>query len=151
MVLGATNQPWELDDAFKRRFEKRIYIPLPGPAERAALLGLQLRAIALGPDVDLPALAGRTDGYSGADMAVVAKHAAYAPMRRLQADVGRAFPRPDQVRERLAAIMAAEAAVAAAPVGQADLLDALAANKPSASKAGLRAYEEFERTAGSGM
>ena len=29
MVLGATNHPWDIDEAFRRRFEKRVYIPLP--------------------------------------------------------------------------------------------------------------------------
>ena len=38
LVLGATNLPWELDPAVRRRFERRIYIPLPEYESRLALL-----------------------------------------------------------------------------------------------------------------
>ncbi len=42
LVLGATNIPWGLDSAIRRRFEKRIYIPLPDMDGRLALLNNQL-------------------------------------------------------------------------------------------------------------
>lgn len=42
LVLGATNIPWELDPAIRRRFEKRVYIPLPEPHARAIMFKLNL-------------------------------------------------------------------------------------------------------------
>ena len=42
LVLGATNVPWELDPAMRRRFEKRIYISLPETDARAYMAQLHL-------------------------------------------------------------------------------------------------------------
>lgn len=38
LVLGATNFPWGLDPAMRRRFQKRIYIPLPEEPARYSML-----------------------------------------------------------------------------------------------------------------
>ena len=149
MVLGATNQPWELDDAFKRRFEKRIYIPLPGPEERKVLLRLCLQKIKLADGIDTDALAALLNNYSGADIAVVCKHAAYAPMRHKQAEVQRKFPRADQMRERVLAIQASEAEIMNAGITQSDFEEAISANKPSASGGNLKHFEEYARDHGS--
>jgi katanin p60 ATPase-containing subunit A1 len=43
MVLAATNFPWDIDEALRRRLEKRIYIPLPAAREREELLRLALK------------------------------------------------------------------------------------------------------------
>ena len=45
MVLAATNFPWDIDEALRRRLEKRIYISLPGPAERKELMHINLKVI----------------------------------------------------------------------------------------------------------
>lgn len=42
LVLGATNIPWGLDPAIRRRFEKRIYIALPEPNARANMFKLNI-------------------------------------------------------------------------------------------------------------
>ena len=42
LVLGATNIPWQLDAAIRRRFEKRIYIPLPEPHARSQMFELNV-------------------------------------------------------------------------------------------------------------
>ena len=41
MVLAATNFPWDIDEALRRRLEKRIYIPLPTLEGREALLKVE--------------------------------------------------------------------------------------------------------------
>jgi vacuolar protein-sorting-associated protein 4 len=40
LVLGATNTPWNIDAAMRRRFEKRIYIPLPEDSARARIFNV---------------------------------------------------------------------------------------------------------------
>ena len=60
-VLAATNFPWNLDDALRRRFEKRIYIPLPDVAQRLQLFEINSRGIFLAGDVDLEVLARKTE------------------------------------------------------------------------------------------
>jgi vacuolar protein-sorting-associated protein 4 len=43
LVLGATNLPWALDPAVRRRFEKRVYIPLPDIKGRLAMLKIAIK------------------------------------------------------------------------------------------------------------
>lgn len=43
VVLAATNFPWDIDEALRRRLEKRIYIPLPEKEERLELLNIHLK------------------------------------------------------------------------------------------------------------
>ncbi|MCE4600288.1 MAG: ATP-binding protein [Desulfurococcales archaeon] len=67
-VIGATNKPWKLDEAFIRRFQKRIYVPLPDRRARKRLLEMLTSKIKLAPDVDLDELADMLEGYNGSDI-----------------------------------------------------------------------------------
>ena len=82
MVLAATNRPWDLDEAIRRRLEKRVYIPLPTAAGRRNLFEINLKGIDLDSTVAFDELVTRTEGYSGADLANVCREAAMMPMRR---------------------------------------------------------------------
>ncbi|GFR49386.1 hypothetical protein Agub_g11437 [Astrephomene gubernaculifera] len=82
MVLAATNCPWDLDPALRRRLEKRIHIGLPDAPQRESLLRLHLRGVTLARDVDLAVLAAACEGLSGADIRLLCRDAAMAPLRR---------------------------------------------------------------------
>lgn len=82
MLLAATNFPWEIDEALRRRLEKRIYIPPPDAEARMELLRISLEQVKLAEDVDLQALAARLEGFSGADIANICRDASMMSMRR---------------------------------------------------------------------
>ncbi|XP_073439265.1 katanin p60 ATPase-containing subunit A-like 1 [Dendrobates tinctorius] len=82
MVLAATNFPWDIDEALRRRLEKRIYIPLPTANGRAELLKINLREVELDPAVNLEVIAEKIEGYSGADITNVCRDASMMAMRR---------------------------------------------------------------------
>jgi SpoVK/Ycf46/Vps4 family AAA+-type ATPase len=69
--------PQELDEAARRRFTKRIYVPLPDAGSRRALLSHALAKTAHAlSDGDVDAIVAACEGYSGADLAQVVDAAA---------------------------------------------------------------------------
>lgn len=85
LVLGATNIPWQLDAAVRRRFERRIYIALPEVEARTRMFELNIGDVACDcTPHDLKVLAEMTDGYSGHDIAVVVRDALMQPIRKIQ-------------------------------------------------------------------
>ncbi|BFZ19600.1 hypothetical protein BsWGS_22638 [Bradybaena similaris] len=85
LVLGATNIPWALDSAIRRRFEKRIYIPLPEAPARSEMFKLHLGSTPnFLTEEDFKELGLKTEGYSGADISVVVRDALMQPVRKVQ-------------------------------------------------------------------
>ena len=85
LVLGATNTPWELDPAVRRRFEKRIFISLPEKEARKQMfiknVGKEKTEMT---DQDYELLAEKTDGFSASDVGVMTKEALMQPIRKCQ-------------------------------------------------------------------
>lgn len=85
LVLGATNVPWELDPAVRRRFERRIYIPLPDIHARAAMFKIRLgKTPHCLTEEDFMELGKASEGYSGSDITIVVKEAMMMPVRKCQ-------------------------------------------------------------------
>ncbi|THU86408.1 AAA-domain-containing protein [Dendrothele bispora CBS 962.96] len=68
IVIGATNRPFDLDDAVLRRLPRRLLVDLPGEKEREEIMKILLRDEQLDPNVDLKSLAKRTESFSGSDL-----------------------------------------------------------------------------------
>ncbi|KAF7271679.1 katanin p60 isoform X2 [Rhynchophorus ferrugineus] len=137
MVLAATNFPWDIDEALRRRLEKRIYIPLPTLDGREALLRINLREVKLDPDVNLKNIARKLDGYSGADVTNVCRDASMMSMRRKICGL-----RPDQIKQ----LPKEELDL---PVTTRDFEEAIAKNNKSVSKEDLDKYEKWMSEFGS--
>lgn len=84
-LMGATNCPWDLDPAFLRRFQRRIYVPLPDREGRRTIISKQFSTVPLKlTDSEWLNILDATEGYSGADLTHLAMAAAFQPIRDLQ-------------------------------------------------------------------
>lgn len=131
MVLAATNYPWDLDEAMRRRLEKRIYIPLPDLESRKQLFKINVKDVEVAEDVDLDSLADQTEGYSGADITNICRDAAMMSMRRVI--MGKS---PEEIRNlRKDDVLS--------PITPEDFTAALSKISKSVGKADIQKYEKW--------
>ena len=83
LVLGATNRPYDLDDAVLRRMPRQFCFDLPGVTERCQILRVMMREVRMDDDVDLMRVAKETEGYSGSDLKEVCRYAVMMPIREV--------------------------------------------------------------------
>ncbi len=126
VVLGATNIPWDIDAAFRRRFEKRIYVPLPDLEARNAIFKIHTRGVELAKEVSFEELAMLSEGYSGADIALICREAIMMPVRELDA-AGALTDTSIQVRH----------------VSNEDFVQAMEKTRPSVSTSELHRFDEW--------
>jgi len=132
VTVGATNMPESIDGAFRRRFERRIYIPLPDLPARSAIFLFNTRGVELADDTDFEVLAEITEGYSGSDIAMVCREAVMTPIREL--DMAGAIE---------------DTSIAARAVTQDDFLEAIESINPSVSDDEIEKYDNWNEEFGS--
>jgi len=120
-VVGATNKPWDLDEPFIRRFQKRIYVPLPDREARLGILKILVKDLKLDGDVDLQRLADLLEGYSGSDIKDLIQTAHMKVIREFFESGGSA-PRP---------------------INMEDICEAMRRRKPSVPRDLIKLYEKW--------
>jgi transitional endoplasmic reticulum ATPase len=85
IVIGATNRVDAIDLALRRpgRFDREIEVRIPDQEGRLEILQIHTRGMPLGKDVELEKIAEVTHGYTGSDLAALAKEAALVTLRRI--------------------------------------------------------------------
>ncbi|XP_065225920.1 katanin p60 ATPase-containing subunit A1 isoform X2 [Planococcus citri] len=137
MVLAATNHPWDIDEAFRRRFEKRVFIPLPNKETRISLLKICMEGTKLDDDFDFQKISELLDGYTGSDIANVCRDAAMMCMRKkIRGQT------PLQIKQ----IKKADIDL---PVTTVDFTDAISRCKRSVSAADMNRYQTWTEEFGS--
>ena len=160
LVLGATNIPWGLDPAVRRRFQKKIYISLPEAKARKLMIKLNLGDTYNDlTDEQLEILGNLTEGYSGSDIYNLTQDAIYGPLRKCQKATH--FKNLDQnhivpcspsdhgaFRMKINDIPNPESLVAPVVTFE-DFILSLQKMKPTVSKKDLERQEQFTREFGS--
>ncbi|KAI6245854.1 Vacuolar protein sorting-associated protein 4 [Erysiphe necator] len=85
LVLGATNIPWQLDAAIRRRFQRRVHISLPDLPARTKMFEISVgnTPCELTPN-DFRKLGALSEGYSGSDITIAVQDALMQPVRKIQ-------------------------------------------------------------------
>ena len=172
-VLAASNLPWCLDMAMLRRLEKRILVPLPSTLARKKMFekllfpSINHKNKRLGsapkkqegvkmesdPDfeitLDYDLMAKKTEGYSGADIRLVAKEAAMRPLRRLMSQL-ESLNLGDNKAEGNGSVSSTTLMDALEPIDMNDVLAALQCTKASTSVKANK-YEKWQDEYGSSM
>lgn len=162
LVLAATNTPYALDQAIRRRFDKRIYIPLPDLKARQHMFKVHLGDTPHNlTESDFESLARKTEGFSGSDISVCVKDVLFEPVRKTQ-DAMFFFKTSNgmwmpcgpkqsgavQISMQELAAQGLAAQILPPPISKTDFDKVLARQRPTVSKGDLEVHERFTKEFG---
>ncbi|WP_256402507.1 CDC48 family AAA ATPase [Halorubrum salinum] len=132
VVIATTNRPDLIDSALLRpgRLDRHVHVPVPDEEARRKILEVHTRNKPLADDVDLDALARKTEGYVGADIEAVAREASMNASREFIGSVSR-----EEVGESVGNVR----------VTMQHFEDALQEVNPSVTPETRERYEEIEK------
>ena len=136
MTICATNLPWMLDLAILSRFQRRIYVPLPDPDAREAILDIHLKRKGHRSQVGIKELVDRTDGFAGRELEQVGQIAINNMIRRANPDL------LSVVDQGLGELCAYQLRVE--PLTSSDFETAFSQIKPLADKKVVQRYEVWQ-------
>ncbi|KAA8534536.1 hypothetical protein F0562_032053 [Nyssa sinensis] len=162
LVLAATNTPYALDQAIRRRFDKRIYIPLPDLKARQHMFKVHLGDTPHNlTEKDFERLAHKTEGFSGSDISVCVNEVLFEPVRKTQDaeffvktsdDVwmpcGPRQPGATWINMQELAAQGLASKIHPPPIARTDFDKVLAKQKPTVSKKDLEVHERFTKEFG---
>lgn len=162
LVLAATNTPYSLDQAIRRRFDKRIYIPLPDLKARQHMFKVHLGDTPHNlTESDFEQLARKTEGFSGSDISVCVNEVLFEPVRKTQdaeffintsdglwVPCGPRQPGAIQTNMQELAAKGLASKIMPPPISIRDFDRVLWKQKPTVSKADLEVHERFTKEFG---
>ena len=129
LVIGATNRPFDLDEAALRRLTKRIYIGLPDFEARKGQILKLLKGVEYSiNESQLNKIVNQTEGYSSADLTAVVKDVAMAPLR-------------DIPSEKILTMQSTDLRA----IQSKDFTKTLKEMQPSVSKKSIQEYDEWHK------
>ncbi len=135
IFIGATNKPWDLDDALLSRFQRKIYVPLPDDESRKVIFGIHLKGAEL--SVNVGDLVRRSDGYSGRDIAALCQKAINNMIREKNPDL-----------ESLTSKQLETYKLETRELLPSDFDDAFEKVKPASDSSSLQKYADWEKEFG---
>ncbi|KAF9598059.1 hypothetical protein IFM89_024046 [Coptis chinensis] len=162
LVLAATNTPYALDQAIRRRFDKRIYIPLPDLKARQHMFKVHLGDTPHNlTESDYEHLARKSEGFSGSDISVCVKDVLFEPVRKTQdamffiktpnnmwVPCGPKHQGAVQTTMQDLAAKGLAAQILPPPISRSDFDKVLARQRPTVSKTDLEVHERFTKEFG---
>lgn len=136
VFIGATNKPWDLDDAMVSRFQRKVYVPLPDTHARKIIFQIHMR----GADVDgitFGDLAEMSERFSGRDIANICQEAISNMVREENKGI-----------QDLTSAQVSNYKIKYRPLGKSDFEESFSKIKPASTNQDMKRFDDWREKFG---